>query len=62
MIIRLSKDLERIVGDAVRAGLYAHEDAVIRDALLRLKDDRSKDARTRPGARPKPPAPTRTGR
>jgi Arc/MetJ-type ribon-helix-helix transcriptional regulator len=39
MTIRLSKDLEQIVHDAVRAGLYAREDDVIRDALLRLKDE-----------------------
>ncbi len=29
--------MEQIVHDAVRAGLYASEDDVIRDALLRLK-------------------------
>jgi Arc/MetJ-type ribon-helix-helix transcriptional regulator len=33
----LSKDLEKIVHDAVRAGLYAREDDVIRDALIRLE-------------------------
>ena len=38
MTIRLSKDLEQIVHDAVRAGLYAREDDVIRDALTRLKE------------------------
>jgi Arc/MetJ-type ribon-helix-helix transcriptional regulator len=37
MNIELSKDLEKIVHDAVRAGLYAREDEVIRDALLRLR-------------------------
>jgi Arc/MetJ-type ribon-helix-helix transcriptional regulator len=37
MTIDLSKDLEKIVHDAVRAGLYSHEDDVIRDALIRLK-------------------------
>ena len=37
MSIHLSKDLEQIVHDAVRMGLYAREDDVIRDALLRLK-------------------------
>ena len=31
MTIHLSKDLERFVHDAVRAGLYSSEDAVIRD-------------------------------
>ena len=37
MTIHLSKDLEQIVHDAVRAGLYASEDDVIRDALIWLK-------------------------
>ena len=37
MTIDLSKDLEKIVHDAVRTGLYAREDDVIRDALLLLK-------------------------
>ena len=37
MTIHLSKDLERFVRDAIRDGLYAREDDVIRDALLRLK-------------------------
>jgi len=37
MTIHLSKDLEKLVHDAVRDGLYAREDDVIRDALLRLK-------------------------
>jgi Arc/MetJ-type ribon-helix-helix transcriptional regulator len=37
MTFHLSKDLEKFVHDAVRAGLYAREDDVIRDALLRLK-------------------------
>jgi Arc/MetJ-type ribon-helix-helix transcriptional regulator len=35
MNIQLSKDLEQIVHNAVLAGLYAHEDDVIRDALTR---------------------------
>ena len=38
MTIHLSKDLEQIVHDAVRAGLYVREDDVIRDALTRLKE------------------------
>jgi Arc/MetJ-type ribon-helix-helix transcriptional regulator len=46
MTIRLSKDLEQIVHDAVRAGLHTREDDVIRDALLRLKDEFPKDAGT----------------
>lgn len=37
MAVNLSKELEQIVQDAVRAGLYAREDDVIRDALLQLK-------------------------
>ncbi len=37
MTIHLSKELEKFVHDAVRDGLYASEDDVIRDALLRLK-------------------------
>ena len=37
MTIRLSRDLEQFVHDAVRAGHYACEDDVIRDALTRLK-------------------------
>lgn len=36
MTIHLSKDLEKIVHDAVRAGRYANENDVIRDALMRL--------------------------
>jgi Arc/MetJ-type ribon-helix-helix transcriptional regulator len=37
MTIHLSKDQERFVHDAVRAGLYTSEDAVVRDALDRLQ-------------------------
>jgi Arc/MetJ-type ribon-helix-helix transcriptional regulator len=37
MTIHLSKDLEQIVHDAVRSGLYTGESDVIRDALTRLK-------------------------
>ncbi len=37
MTIRLSKDQERFIHEAVRAGLYASEDAVVSDALERLK-------------------------
>jgi Arc/MetJ-type ribon-helix-helix transcriptional regulator len=36
MTIDLSKDLEKIVHDAVSAGFYAREADVIRDALIRL--------------------------
>jgi len=44
--IHLSKDLEQIVHNAVRAGLYARDDDVIRDALTRLQETMSKPART----------------
>jgi len=37
MTIHLSKDQERFIHDAVRAGLYASEDAVVSDALERLR-------------------------
>lgn len=37
MTIHLSKDQERFVHEAVRAGLYASEDAVIGDALDKLQ-------------------------
>lgn len=37
MTIHLSKDLEQFVHNAVRTGLYAREDDVIRDALTRLQ-------------------------
>jgi putative addiction module CopG family antidote len=43
MTIHLSKDLEQFVHDAVRAGHYAREDDVIRDALNRLKQAMPKD-------------------
>ncbi len=46
MTIDLSKDLEKIVHDAVRAGLYAREDDVIRDALIRLKQSLPQAAQT----------------
>jgi Arc/MetJ-type ribon-helix-helix transcriptional regulator len=36
MTIDLSKDLEKIVHNAVSAGFYARESDVIRDALIRL--------------------------
>ena len=46
MTIHLSGDLEQIVHDAVRAGLYAREDEVIRDALTRLQQTMAKPALT----------------
>src|SRR4051794_36619940 len=44
MTIDLSKDLEKIVHDAVSAGFYAREAEVIRDALIRLDQSLSKTA------------------
>ena len=38
MTIRLSKDLEQFVHDVVRAGRYASQDAVLADALERLRE------------------------
>src|SRR5450759_3963820 len=63
MTIFLSKDLERFVHDAVRSGLYAREDDVIRDALLRLKQTMPEGAelsgkrarRTKPAPQQKQP-------
>jgi Arc/MetJ-type ribon-helix-helix transcriptional regulator len=46
MTIDLSKDLEKIVHDAVSAGLYAREADVIRDALIRLKKSLPRATRT----------------
>lgn len=43
MTIHLSKDLEEFVNDAVRTGLYAGQDDLIRDALIRLKQAMPKD-------------------
>jgi Arc/MetJ-type ribon-helix-helix transcriptional regulator len=43
MTIHLSKEQERFVHDAVRAGLYSSEDAVVSDALERLRQDMPKD-------------------
>jgi Arc/MetJ-type ribon-helix-helix transcriptional regulator len=45
MMIHLSKDQERFVHDAVRAGLYTSEDAVVSDALDRLQRTMPKPAR-----------------
>ncbi len=39
MTIHLPAELERFVHDQVRAGRYAREDDVIRDALARLRRD-----------------------
>jgi Arc/MetJ-type ribon-helix-helix transcriptional regulator len=56
MTIHLSKDLEQIVHDAVRAGFYARNDDVIRDALTRLKQSLSEAAQS-PGKSAKPALP-----
>lgn len=53
MTIDLSKDLEKIVHDAVQAGLYAREADVIRDALLRLRQTMPKAA-AKAGKKEKP--------
>jgi Arc/MetJ-type ribon-helix-helix transcriptional regulator len=45
-MIRLSKDQERSVHDAVRAGLYTNEDAVVSGALDRLQQTMNKPAQT----------------
>jgi putative addiction module CopG family antidote len=59
MTIHLSKDLEQFVHEAVRAGLYAREDDVIRDALTRLRQDmpKPKAAGTRAAKRAKTASP-----
>src|SRR5271166_2496030 len=61
MTIRLSKDLEQIVHDAVRAGLYARADDVVRDALTRLKESlpEGQVKRQPKGKRPKAAKPAR---
>ena len=45
MTIHLSKDQERFVHEAVRAGLYTSEGAVVSDALDRLQQSLPKPAR-----------------
>jgi Arc/MetJ-type ribon-helix-helix transcriptional regulator len=62
MTIDLSKDLEKIVHDAVRAGFYNREADVIRDALIRLdqslpktgETQAKKTKRSKPGLPKKP--------
>lgn len=44
MTIHLTKELQQFVRGAVEAGLYAREDDVVRDALLRLKQTMPKKA------------------
>ena len=46
MTIHLSKDLERIVHDAVPTGLYAREDDVLRAALTQFKETLPKNFQT----------------
>jgi Arc/MetJ-type ribon-helix-helix transcriptional regulator len=53
MTIRLTKDLEQFVHDAVRSGHYARENDVIRDALTRLKQAMSEDV-AKPPRKAKP--------
>jgi putative addiction module CopG family antidote len=63
MTIDLPKDLERFVHNVVRAGRYAREDDVIRDALTRLRQAMPEDAamsgkkarRAKPGQAKKTP-------
>ena len=52
MTINLSQDLEKIVHDAVRAGRYATENDVIRDALIRLEQTMPQD-KAMPAAKPR---------
>jgi Arc/MetJ-type ribon-helix-helix transcriptional regulator len=47
MTIRLSKDQEQFIHEAVRAGLYASESAVVSDALDRLRQAIPKPSQTR---------------
>ena len=57
MTIHLSKDLERFVHDAVRAGFYPSEDDLIHDALTRLKQAMPTGASpTKPSAKRAKPA------
>ncbi len=46
MTIHLSKELAQFVHDAVRAGHYAREDDVIRDALTQFKETLPKNPKT----------------
>ena len=56
MTIHLSKDLERFVRDAVRAGHYASEGDLVNDALVRLRQAMPEDvvssARRTKGVKP----------
>jgi Arc/MetJ-type ribon-helix-helix transcriptional regulator len=62
MTIHLPQDLERFVHEAVRAGRYAREEDVIRDALMRLRQAMPGEAapsyqnpkRTKPARKRKP--------
>ncbi len=46
MMIQVPQDLAGFIEDAVRTGQYAHEDDVIRDALVRLRQARGVTAAT----------------
>ena len=60
MTIQIPKELENFVHDAVRAGHYARQDDVIRDALVLLKETMpqvaSKRASRGKGAKPTKPS------
>jgi Arc/MetJ-type ribon-helix-helix transcriptional regulator len=62
MTIRLTKDMEQIVHDAVRAGLYAREEEVIPDLLARLRESLPEKTATpsRKARRTKPAPPEKT--
>ena len=58
MTVRLPKDLEPFVDDAVRTGRHARKADVIRDALARLKDAMPEEVPT-PGRRTERAEPSR---
>jgi Arc/MetJ-type ribon-helix-helix transcriptional regulator len=65
MMIHLSKDQQKFVHEAVRAGLYASEDAVVSDALDRLRQAMPKPARQpakKQQAKRTPPVPQKPGK
>ncbi len=61
MTIHLPQELAQFIHDAVRAGFYAREDDVIRDALTRLKQamPKSTPASGKRAKRAEPAAPAR---
>ncbi len=58
MTVHLPIELERFVAEAVRSGRYTHEDDVIRDALIRLKQSTSTETQS-PGKRGMPRKPSK---